>query len=286
VNASRPVLFYSAAAFTVNVTSRRETGYVVRVTDAAPFSLGDGDRGVLLVHGFTGTPFEMRLLGEELARRGYAVEGVRLAGHAGTTADLARSNWHDWYASAAAALDRLRARVGGRPVAVAGLSMGGLLTLELARLRADELAAICVMSAPLWLPPEAIWFARTTTRLPLVRSVALPKLAGSDIRDPEMKKRNAIAQGRAGMPVRALQSLVDLGVHLRDKLGDVRAPTLLIHSERDHTVPFACMDAIAHRLTNAPYAKLTLHESFHVITLDIERGRVFDAVASWFQRYL
>ena len=88
------------------------------------------------------------------------------------------------------------------------------------------------------------------------------------------------------MPVRALQSLVDLGAHLRDKLDDVRAPTLLVHSERDHTVPFACMDAIAHRLTHAPYAKLVLHESFHVVTLDVERERVFTAVADWFNRYL
>jgi carboxylesterase len=88
------------------------------------------------------------------------------------------------------------------------------------------------------------------------------------------------------MPVRALLSLVELGEHLRDKLADVRAPTLLIHSERDHTVPFACMDGIAHRLVNAPYAKLVLHESYHVVTLDIERERVFSAVADWFNRYL
>jgi carboxylesterase len=87
------------------------------------------------------------------------------------------------------------------------------------------------------------------------------------------------------MPVRALQSLVDLGVYLRDKLGDVHTPTLLVHSEQDHTVPFACMDAIAHRLGTRDYAKLALHDSFHVVTLDVERERVFAAVADWFQRW-
>src|SRR6478752_1325815 len=101
--------------------------------DSEPFSLGSGDLGVLVVHGFTGSPFEMRLLGEDLAARGFAVEGVRLAGHAATTRDLAASTWHDWYRSADEALNRLRARVGKKRVAVAGLSMGGLLTLELAR---------------------------------------------------------------------------------------------------------------------------------------------------------
>jgi carboxylesterase len=142
------------------------------------------------------------------------------------------------------------------------------------------------MSAPLWLPPQAVAFARTMTRLPLLRSLALPKLAGSDIRDPEMKRRNSVAQGRAGMPVAALGSLVDLGEHLLDKLGEVRTPTLLMHSLEDHTVPYDCMDAIAHRLGTVEYQKVTLKESFHVLTLDVERDRVFAAVGDWFDRYL
>lgn len=241
---------------------------------------------MLVVHGFTGSPFEMRLLGEELAARGFAVEGVRLAGHASTTRALAETTWHDWYRSADDAVARLRTRVGGRRIAVAGLSMGGLLTLELARRRPDELAAICVMSAPLWLPPQAEKFAHFTSRLPLIRRASLPKLAGSDIRDPEMKRRNHDAVPRAGMPLAALSSLVEFGAHLRDKLGDVKTPTLLIHSERDHTVPYDCMDAIAHRLGTAEYKKVTLRESYHVITLDVERDRVFAEVAAWVGHYL
>jgi carboxylesterase len=106
-----------------------------RLGDAAPFSLGEGQRGVLLVHGFTGSPFEVRLLGEDLARRGFAVEGPLLAGHRATTREMRRAGWHDWLRTASEAFDRLRARVGQRRIAVAGLSMGALLTLELARSR-------------------------------------------------------------------------------------------------------------------------------------------------------
>jgi carboxylesterase len=257
-----------------------------------PFSLdpawGPGDKGALLVHGFTGTPFEMRLMGEDLAQRGFAVEGVRLAGHGDTTGErpLAKTTWHDWYDSAATALARLRARVGDRPVAVAGLSMGGLVTLELARNHPGDLAAICVMSAPLWLQPQAIQFAKTMMRIPMLRRASLPKLAGSDIRDPELKKRNGEAQGRAGMPLVALASLVDFGEYLRDKLGDVKAPAILMHSQLDHTVPFDNLDGIAHRIGSAEYAKVILHDSFHCITLDVERERVFAAAAEWFNRYL
>jgi carboxylesterase len=101
-----------------------------------------------------------------------------------------------------------------------------------------------------------------------------------------MKRRNHDAVPRAGMPLPSLASLVELGAHLRDKLGDVKTPTLLIHSESDHTVPFACMDAIAHRLGTAEYQKVVLHESFHVITLDVERDKVFAAVAAWVGHYV
>jgi carboxylesterase len=75
-------------------------------------------------------------------------------------------------------------------------------------------------------------------------------------------------------------------VHLRDKLGEVRHPTLLAHAQRDHTVPFGCMDAIAHRLGATEVRKLVLHDSFHVITLDVERDKVFAAVADHAGRYL
>src|SRR5438445_1896995 len=96
---------------------------------ARPFSLGPerAKQGALVVHGFTGTPFEVRLLGEALAGRGFAVEGPVLAGHAGTTSDLAASRWPDWVASAERALEKLRGRA--ERVGVCGLSMGALVAL-------------------------------------------------------------------------------------------------------------------------------------------------------------
>src|SRR5438477_5580237 len=89
-----------------------------------------GPRGVLCLHGFTGTPFEVRPLAEALAARGFTVSAPALAGHCGTLDELACTGWPDWLASAEQALDRLLAEVGGRPVAVAGFSLGGLLALR------------------------------------------------------------------------------------------------------------------------------------------------------------
>ena len=96
----------------------------------------------------------------------------------------------------------------------------------------------------------------TLPGVPLIRRAALPKIAGSDIPDPQMRRRNGRAQGRCRHAAVGAVEPVELGAYLRDKLGDVRTPTLLAHSTHDHTVPFACMDAVAHRLGTSEYAKL------------------------------
>ena len=253
---------------------------------ATPFWLGPerGERGVLLVHGFTGTPFEMRFLGEALAARGLTVLGPALQGHCGSTEDLARTRWPDWYDTVERGLDALKARCDR--VAVCGLSLGGLLTLELARRRAGDVRAIAVLASALWLPRGAERFDAIMQRLPPFRELALPKLAGSDIADREMRAANRIAQGKAGMPLPALHSLVEFGHYLRDKLGDVRAPALVMHARQDHTVPFACQAYIARALGSREVTELVLERSFHVITLDLEREQVENAVADHLLKHL
>jgi carboxylesterase len=258
-----------------------------RSADGQPFSLGPARArvGALLLHGFTGSPFEVRLLGDFLAAQGYAVEGPLLAGHVATTAELARSRWPDWLESGNQALDRVRARAD--QVVVCGLSMGGLLTLELARRRPADLAAICVLAPALFLSDSALRFVDFTRRVPLIQKVALPKIAGSDIADRQMRRRNNLAQGDAWMPLSALGSLVTFGQEVRSHLGEVRLPILLAHSRKDHTVPFACMGAVADGVgtPRRDVRQLVLERSHHVITLDVERETVFRAIGEHIQEY-
>src|SRR4029079_17600398 len=117
--------------------------------DKSPLSIAGDRRGVLCLHGITGTPFEVRPLAEALGRAGCTVEATTLAGHGGTLRALAESSWPDWFRSAEVAMDALQARVGGAPIAICGFSMGGLLALRLARMYPDRIKALVVMSAPL-----------------------------------------------------------------------------------------------------------------------------------------
>ena len=100
------------------------------------YKMPGGRSGVLLIHGLTGTPTEMRFVAKGLNRNGFTVHGMQLAGHCGTEEDLLATGWHDWYRSVCEAADKLRAEVDH--MFVAGLSMGALLALKLAADRPAE----------------------------------------------------------------------------------------------------------------------------------------------------
>jgi carboxylesterase len=255
--------------------------------DKAAFFLPGGARGVLCLHGFTGTPFEVRPLGEALAGRGFTVMAPALAGHCGTVAELSRTRWPDWLASAEAALDRLAAEVDGGPVAVAGFSLGGLLALRLARLRPRQVGALAVMAAPLRLRPYQARAVRALAGLPaLLRRGpfgVLPKLRGYDVVDEEMRLCNPAL---TGMPVVGLASLLDLGDLVRRDLPDVLVPTLVVHGQRDRTVPLQDSLELAATLGAPVIERLFLPRSGHLVAIDVERETLFEAVSRFFTAHL
>jgi carboxylesterase len=238
-----------------------------------PFELQGDHRGVLLVHGFTGSPFEMRVLGERLGARGMTVVCPALAGHTSRSAvDLDRTRWNDWMATVDREFDRLRERC--RSVAVVGLSMGGLLALRLARRRGSELRAMSALAAPLWLPAYARYGIPIAARAAAVwnRLALIPKPGGgSDVRDPEMRRLNPTM---TAFPVNALVSLLELCRMVRAEVNQIHVPAFLAHGSRDRTVPPACLDELERRIGSTDKRSLRLDGSCHVITIDVERERL------------
>src|SRR5262245_11862684 len=122
------------------------------ITPEAPeedrsYTFERGRVGALLLHGLGGTPVEMRYVAMGLARAGFTVSCPQLAGHSGSFEELRCSRWQDWYASAEAALERLRQRCD--LVVVGGLSMGAVLALRLAAGREDAVGGAAAF-APTW----------------------------------------------------------------------------------------------------------------------------------------
>lgn len=247
----------------------------------APFELEGDDAtgeviGIVLVHGFTGTPYEMRYLGEHLAREGFRVRGPLLPGHGATLEELDRTTWRDWADAVEREADAMRGRCAR--VAVVGQSLGGLLALHVGSRRPD-LAAIGTLAAPLWLPPLAARVAASTQR-GLLRGVrAIPKLGGSDVRDRRVRAENPC---NPAIPTRALGHLLAFMRIVDDELPRVAPPVLVLHGAQDHTAPVACAARIAAR-TRAQRVRI-LRRSYHLISVDVERDIVAAEVARFVRR--
>ena len=247
--------------------------------DPRPFDLaGDpGGVGVLLIHGFTGTPFEMRYLGARLAERGFTVVGPRLPGHGTRVEDLDATTARHWVGAVDRAFTDLRARCA--EVAVVGQSLGGLLTLDLAARRSSEILAVASLAAPLWLGGLATAVVRAAQPgQPLAGLRRLPKLGGSDVRARDARRANPAYRA---VPMRALRELVDFMQQVEGELAAVTAPTLILHAADDHTAPVACAARISGAVGATVVRRRILTRSFHLVTLDGARDVVVAEVAAF-----
>ena len=242
------------------------------------FFLGDRSKpACLLIHGFTGTPKEMRWMGEYLNQQGYTCLGVRLAGHATSPEDMLASHWTDWTASVEDAYSLL-SEVNDN-IYFMGLSMGGVLSLLMStRLKVQGVVA---MSTPYKL--------RDDPRLPYIKLISrfipfMPKSAeppGSGWFDKDAWREHVAYPQN---PVRSIGELDKLLSEMRAALLQVNVPVLLIHSKDDRYVLPENMELIDAAIVNASdKKKLYITGSGHVVTRDAARGQVFEAAVEFIQ---
>ncbi len=239
-----------------------------------PWTLGEGRRGVLLLHGFAGTPPELRGLGEHLAAHGYLCRGPALAGHARTPEALEASTRHDWLSSAQAELDALAERCD--TIMVVGQSMGGTIALHLAATDL-RIAAVATLAAPVWLGGVA---ARA---IPVARRVMRWHRTGSDIDLYDLEAIDDL-YSHGLRPMSAIHEFTLLLRAVRDQLAAVRAPVLVLHGGRDRTIDPANALEIEHRLVcSRQVERRTFPRSGHGMSVDIDRHEINAAVLRWFE---
>ena len=233
------------------------------VPGAEAFTSEGGRVGVLLVHGFTGSPASLRPWGEYLAANGLTVSCPRLPGHGTRWQDLNLTRWQDWYAEIDRAFGELRRRVD--EVFVMGLSMGGTLTLRLAEQRADEITGLVLVN------PSILTENRAFRLIPLLKHV-LPSIKGisNDIKKPGVDE---VAYKHT--PLRAAASLGELWKVTLPDLGKVTMPVLFYRSSEDHIVEAANAHEIQSRLGTSDVREVVLHDSYHVATLDNDAPAIF-----------
>ncbi len=250
------------------------------IATAEPFFfLGNRSKpACLLIHGFTGTPKEMRWMGEFLNEKGYTCLGVRLTGHATDPEDMIRSDWTDWVASVEDGYSLLGSFTD--KIFLVGLSMGGILALLMStRLYVKGVVA---MSTPYKLPDDPRlrkieWISKIVAYMP--KSDEEP---GASWFDKEAWKGHISYPEN---PVRSIGELNKMLGEMRAALPKVRVPVLLMHSKDDRYVLPENMELVYADLINAPEkTKLYIIRSGHVVTRDAARQQVFESALEFIQR--
>lgn len=231
------------------------------------FAQGSGannDVGVLLVHGFTGSPASMRPWAEYLNQRGYTVKVPLLPGHGTTPHDLNLVKWQEWPAKVESDLQELLRTC--RKVFICGLSMGGGTTLNIATRYSKDLAGIILVNPMIhvkFVPHQLAWV--------ISRFQKMRDSVGDDIKRPGITE-----YGYDALPAVGVYQLLKMLHYTRKRLHDVTAPMLLFHSVDDHTLPVTNTEIVMKGVGSREKQRIELVNSYHVATLDYDQEIIFE----------
>jgi carboxylesterase len=223
---------------------------------AEPWFHEGGSTGILLIHGFTGSPASMVPWGRAMAAQGFSVRVPRLPGHGSRWQDMNLTTWEDWYSEAERNFQLLKESCD--TVFVCGLSMGGSLTLRLAEKHGNEIRGIVLVN-------PAVHSERPDRHLLPVISKILGSFPGisNDIKKPG---QDEVAYQR--IPLKAAHSLSKFWKIVKSDIANVTQPILLFRSEVDHVVEPSNAAWILVHVSSDDKAEVVLKDSFHVATLD------------------
>lgn len=237
------------------------------VPEAQPFFHQGDEHGVLLIHGFTGSAAHMRPLGDLLHAQGFTVRGINLPGHAQRMEDMAAADWQQWLQAAKTACAEMKEQC--RYVSVAGLSMGGVLTLLLAEQMG--LTAAVPISAPMAVKNKAMPFARFAAPF-------MPYIMWNGDAERAKLLDQRYDLGYPGFPTRTAWDLSQLIKLARKNLYAVTCPLLAVQSHADETISEDSADVIMAGVSSEEKGVLWLDDVPHVCTISRELPNIADAV--------
>ncbi|CEH32231.1 hypothetical protein AM501_30500 [Aneurinibacillus migulanus] len=234
------------------------------------FLYSGGKVGLLLLHGFTGSTAEMQPMGRFFHKLGFTVYAPLLAGHGTTPEEMAETRWPDWWQSALDGYERLEEE-GCERIAVAGLSMGGLLTMRLAYHRHPF--ALILLNTPVDVRDKRIRWARYVHHI-------RPYIPRGGTKEAHIESELFPYERSPVACIASLWSLINL---TKKEMNRVKVPTLVVQSTIDETVEPASGDYIYSHIGSNYKEMKRYHKSGHIITLDKEREHVFRDIADFLE---
>jgi carboxylesterase len=242
--------------------------------DSSPFFFEGGSSGVLLMHGFTATPVEVKLIGKYLHERGCTVSGPLLPGHGTTIEAINACSWRDWVDHAARAYAELTARC--ERVFVGGESLGGLLSLYLGSAH-PEIAGLILYAPALRIASPLVHLS------PLFKFLikALPKRREENDPDSAVNQR---WNGYTVDPVPAVAQVLPLQRQVRRRLPLIKQPIIIFQGRLDHTLKHSGAREIVATVQSADKELVWQEGSSHCIVLDVEWEEVAEKTLAFIQR--
>lgn len=229
----------------------------------APGDKKNGHIGIVLVHGFTGSPAAMRPWAEFLNARGYSVRVPLLPGHGTEPADLNRVEWPEWPAKVKAEIAELQKHCS--QIFITGLSMGGGTTLNVAAELGDKLSGIILVN-----PMIHVRGVTPTLAFAISRVIKFGKSVGNDI-----KRKGVTEYSYDKLPYRGIYQLLSMLQLTRAALPKIKVPMQLFHSVDDHTLPVSNTEIIMREIGSSNKSRIELLNSFHVATIDHDSEIIF-----------
>ncbi len=244
----------------------------------------DADRGILLLHGYTGSNVEMHPFGLLFAAQGYRVHIPLLPGHGTNHRDLLKVKYQDWLTAVENALHTLNDEKTGRSIGVLGLSMGGTLSLHLAANFHDLVKAVVPIAAPVYLKLGI----RNLFRLLRWTNLIVPYREYQFM--DESVKNNALVrylqQNYGRLPVKNMMEVADLVKFVSNELSNITQPILVIHSEHDEVVsrknPGIILKSVRSQIKEVKW----VHNSYHVLVADYDREIVAKSALEFMNKHL
>ena len=254
------------------------------------FKMDGGACGVLLLHGLSGTPLELRYQALALSRAGFTVHVPQLAGHCGTLDDLKHSDWLQWATSAELALTNLRKSCS--TVVVGGLSMGAVLSLLLAARCKDQVQGVALLAPTLKFDGWAVpWYARlfnlvddrwTADRF-LFREFEPYGIKDRRLRElvlNALNSDNSATAGLPGTPGRSMMEFRRMVKYVRAQLGKIDQPALIVHPREDDRASLGNATILQRELAGIVHT-VVLNDSYHVVTIDRQRDLVNETLVDF-----
>ena len=255
--------------------------------------------GIVLVHGITGTPTEMRPLARHLQQLGYRVDRPLLAGHGEGYQEILASTWRDWLASVRSSVERMAAATS--QVVVIGLSAGGLLGVLLAE-EQPCVSGLALLSVHFGIPGPRIsstdrLLSRLLSCLPILRRhwsfVERPPYG---LKDTRLQQRitAAIRDSKRGETAKyglfrtyaeTLHQVYQLEAAARRVMSRVRCPTLMIHSLADTMLSAHNATAVYRLLGSPKKSVILLTDCDHVMTVDLQKHLVAKQVSAFVRQF-